>query len=258
MSHWVSTDTYLIVRSESSITISGEFEGTSMEGYIRQTGWYYDYGKDVSIELPKEAESAEDITVSLRQEAYDVDEEVIQLASATFYSDRHAGWRDVNDDDKPDYASTFNDNVWSDSGADTFAGHYYPTAIAVVRNHILKLSTIETDPDTGNPRMEGASGAATTAEITAHAIWMGLLVNAQGEGTQNNGSQDRDWVSPLQGDTSLYLNLIPESAMAGDTYNGAPEPGGEYCWVVGNNGRVYGVYPAADGNWYAGFNGSYP
>jgi hypothetical protein len=34
--------------------------------------------------------------------------------------------------------------------------------------------------------------------------------------------------------------------------------GGSYCWVVGKNGVVFGVYKAADGYWYAGFNGTYP
>ena len=33
--------------------------------------------------------------------------------------------------------------------------------------------------------------AATDAEIQAHAIWMGLLVNVAGSGTQYSGSLDR-------------------------------------------------------------------
>jgi hypothetical protein len=59
-------------------------------------------------------------------------------------------------------------------------------------------------------------------------------------------------------DTSLYLNQIPDSAMAGNNYNGGSGPGGSYCWVVGSNGWVFSAYRGNDGYWYSGFNGAYP
>jgi hypothetical protein len=54
------------------------------------------------------------------------------------------------------------------------------------------------------------------------------------------------------------LNDVPESA-ADERYNGdfGMGDGGRYCWVVGQNGVVYGVYKAHDGYWYAGFADTY-
>ncbi|MEE9490782.1 MAG: prepilin-type N-terminal cleavage/methylation domain-containing protein, partial [Dehalococcoidia bacterium] len=47
-------------------------------------------------------------------QAYDTDEEVIQLAAATFYSDLQVGWLDTSTDDSGTYAATlFDDDVWS-------------------------------------------------------------------------------------------------------------------------------------------------
>lgn len=255
---WYAKDTFLLMGEEVEFVMQLEENGNNVESTVNSSLVYYNHNEPVHIQLPPEAEKAEDLTISSQQEDYEVDKEVMQLASATFFSDVHSGWKDVNGDDNAYDASTFDDNVWGMSGIGTLAGHYYPTSIAVVGNHILKPNATELDPLTGNQRLDGGRGAATNAEITAHAIWMGLLVNAAGWGTQSAGSQDRDWVSPLQGETSLYLNWILESAMAGDTYNGGPELGGGYCWVVGKNGGIFGAYKAADGNWYAGFNGSYP
>jgi hypothetical protein len=101
------------------------------------------------------------------------------------------------------------------------------------------------------------------ADITASAIWMGLLINAPGDGVAVGGYATplpiRGGVSVLGNDTGLYLQRMPKSAKTGDSYNGNIGTGGGYCWVVGKNGTVYGVYqPVAAGNWYAGFSGSYP
>ena len=52
---------------------------------------------------------------------------------------------------------------------------------------------------------------------------------------------------------------MPESAMEGNTRNGAAVgEGGSYCWIVGDNGSVYGVYRTAADTWFAGFGGGYP
>ena len=193
-------------------------------------------------------------------ESFNVDLQVTQLATATFYSDWHAGWKDINGNDNLNDATTFSDNVWGRTNPDTVAWHYYPTAIENYANHVLTLSTTQFDSvNPTNPLVIGAgSAAATDSEIKAHAIWMGLLVNNQGSGTTDDGSQDRGWVSPLQLETSIYLYQIPISAMAGDSYNGGINPCGHYCWVVGKNGSVYGAYKSTDGNWYSGYNGDFP
>ncbi|MDY6892905.1 MAG: type II secretion system protein, partial [Chloroflexota bacterium] len=96
-------------------------------------------------------------------QAFETDEEVVQLASATFYSDTHAGWRDVNGDDDSTDDTTFDDNVWGDSEAgNTTAGHYYPTSIARVGNHVLTLSTETFDADNlNNPQILGTAGEGT-------------------------------------------------------------------------------------------------
>ena len=205
-------------------------------------------------------------------QAYETDQEVIQLATSTFYSDVHAGWDDVADDGAADYT----DNVWGANDSDEDSGHYYPTAIAGVSGHVLRLHDTDVDPDqVNNELLVSADGvtAATTAQVSDHAIWMGLLVTAPGEGTDIGvgGTPSRGTtVSALLGETGLYLQEMPESAMSdtiavGDDRNGAPAPGGGYLWVVGKNGTVYGVYSvldpvgyAAGTYWFSGFSGAYP
>ncbi len=186
--------------------------------------------------------------------AFEVDRQVMQLATSAFYSDVHSGWKDINGDDDLIDASTFRDNVWGRTRNDTTPGHYFPTAIAQVSNHILILSSSEFDSDNrAHPLVLGwASRPATDAEIQSHAIWMGLLVNSDGLGTQEDGSQDRGRISPLGGQTALYIKQIPASTIAGNDYNGGPVPGGRYCWVVAKNGYVLALYKGKDGRWYSG------
>jgi len=191
---------------------------------------------------------ADTVTSRGGAQAFETDQGVIQLATASFYSDVHGGYNNTAD-------------TWCDSNFASTTGHYYPTSLSNVGDHVLVLSTTNFDRDnTNNPRVdEAVNDAAETADITAHAIWMGLLVNWPGDFTAvAGGSTDRDAVSPLQYENGPYLNEIPESAMAGDTYNGGPAPGGGYCWIVGKYGAVYGAYQGTDGNWYSGFNGTYP
>jgi len=195
-----------------------------------------------------------------QKDRFEIDSRIMQLASATFYADGHSGWKDINGDDIPDNALTFADNVWCRKVPDTVDGYYFPTARAKVNNHVLALSTSSFDPaNPNNPLILGAGGsAAIDLEIQSHAIWMGLLVNDYGGCLTDNGSQDRGQVSPLDGENALYIDDFPASAMAGNNYNGAPQPGGSYCWVVGNRGQVYGAYKGSGGSWYAGFKGIYP
>jgi hypothetical protein len=185
------------------------------------------------------------------KQAHDEDEGVVQLATAAFYSDVHAGWVD-------------SDNRWAN--VSHTPGHYLPTAIGWAARHVLVLNRSEDsiEPITGNPRIdldESGANPAQDCDIEAHAIWIGLLTNAPGE-TGSPDASDRDAVAPLLYEHGSYLQEIPESAMAesgGHDFNGAPNPGGTYCWVVGKRGTVYGAYKAAwDGNWYAGFSQGYP
>ena len=56
--YWITRDTYNLVRSEMSATVSTEVEGKKVEGDIEITSWFYSYGEEVSIDLPPEAEEA--------------------------------------------------------------------------------------------------------------------------------------------------------------------------------------------------------
>jgi prepilin-type N-terminal cleavage/methylation domain-containing protein len=203
------------------------------------------------------------------KQAYLTDEQTIQLAAATYFSDVHQGFDDGTTADDPDTVATFNDNVWGidpDLG-NTTAGHFYPTEIAVVGNHFLTLSTVEGNNDPNqpaNPEILGASGAAATdAEILASSIWMGLLVNPVNEPACTAGGVDDRWdVAVPDPENALYLNEYPKSGSF--TYNGDPGAGrsGGYSWVVGDNGRTFGAYKAPNATdvmtWYAGFSGAYP
>ena len=202
------------------------------------------------------------------KQAYETDAETVQLAAATYFSDTHSGWVDVSDDDDPADVATFDENVWGENSGNTTPGHFYPTEIGVVGNHRLLTNPAEVDVDNiNNLRIDFGTTvgvAATTAQMQAHAIWMGLLVNAYAANLVDpNGftsAQCSRWdISPLDGENSLYLNEMPKSAMVGATYNGDNGlKGGGYLWVVGRNGVVFGAYQAADGNWYSGFSGAYP
>ena len=208
-------------------------------------------------------------------QAYETDQETIQLSAATFYSDGHGGWNDGGGDDPLNYdpgnPTDYINNRWGDEVI-TDKGHYYPTAIAMPGRHVLYMSTAPADQDPDNPGSyrlyvrEIVNGVvtgnanATDDDINVHAIWMGLLVNALGVGTTPGGTDDRGDVAPLANndELSLYLQEMPESAASGNDRNGTPQTqGGQYCWVVGEGGKVYGAYSVAD-KWYAGYGGGYP
>ena len=183
------------------------------------------------------------------KQAYQTDSEVIQLATSTFFSDVHAGFN----------AAT---PAWGDTNM-TASNHLYPCALAGQNAPFLVLSTTEFDMPNNptNPKILMSTGgtAATVGNITASAIWMGLLINAPGFHTQAGGYTTRGDVSALGNDTGLYLQRMPKSAKSGDSYNGNTGTGGGYAWVVGLNGTVYGAYsPDNNVTWYAGFGGSYP
>jgi prepilin-type N-terminal cleavage/methylation domain-containing protein len=213
------------------------------------------------------------------KQAFLTDEQTIQLAAATYFSDVHQGFSAGATADNPATPASFDDNRWGIDPllGNTTAGHYYPTVIAVVGNHFLSLDTLAANNDPAqkaNPRVLGAAGGpATDAEIIASAIWMGLLVNPSNDpactagGVGSNGITANDqlnrWaVAVPDPENALYLNEYPKSASF--TFNGNPQAGksGGYAWVVGQNGRTFGAYKAPNASstmtWYAGFSGAYP
>jgi len=202
------------------------------------------------------------------RQAYETDQEVIQLASAAFYSDTHAGFPDTD-------TYVWGLGTWTQQccGYGNNSAHLLPTAIGYHAQHYLLLSTNEAQKEavTGNfPLVDGNAtpiALASDTDIAAHAIWVGLLYNAPGEPLENAANQTlRLAAAPRAFEDGPYIQEIPRSSMSGEM----PEPGnggdqtrGGYCWVVGENGQVYGAYQGflPDGTtpcWYAGFSGGYP
>jgi len=187
------------------------------------------------------------------KQAYQTDSEVIQLATSTFFSDVHGGFNATN-------------SQWGDTALAATTNHYYPCALPGQSQPFLTTSITQFDipNNPNNPRLlQSAAGSdASDGNVSASAIWMGLLVNAPYEQTfvQVGGTNDRGNVSALGNDTGLYLQKMPKSAKASNSYNGNIGTGGGYAWVVGKNGTVYGVYQPGLANtpWYVGFSGSYP
>jgi len=177
-------------------------------------------------------------------ESYATDERTIQLSVSTFFADTHAysgidgdgdGWIDG----------------WNEKGNYTSV-HNYPTATGTA-------SKLYLGNETGmgkykvNVVMNG-SDIATTDDIEAAAIWMGLLVNGPGDGTGISPVLDTmDNSAPLRGEPGPYLNPLPKSCSGYNSSNGT----GTITWIVGAYNRIYGVFEQG-GIWYAGFGGRYP
>jgi type II secretory pathway pseudopilin PulG len=173
-------------------------------------------------------------------ESYAVDERTIQLSVSTFYSDAHG------------YSNT---DGWNEAGNYTSV-HNYPTATGTG-------STLHLGNETAMGKytvqvvMDSSDGMpATTGDITAAAIWMGLLVNGAGQCDVTGAGPDvapGDNNSPLAEEHGPYLNPLPRSCSRLNSSSGT----GTITWIVGQYNRIYGVFESG-GLWYAGFGGRYP
>ncbi|KKL22284.1 hypothetical protein LCGC14_2437010, partial [marine sediment metagenome] len=177
------------------------------------------------------------------EQAFDTDEETMQMSVATFYFDSHVDTAFV---------------TWTASVV-----HNYPTLSGTAA--AVTVDTVNSDIANGKnivfPVMNLTPAPAVIADIEAAAIWCGLLVNAPGTtpaATPGGAAVPTTEKGP-------YLNEFPKSSST--TYNGNPDtPGGAYTWVIAVDGKVWGVtwIVAADletavtDGWYAGFNGTYP
>ncbi len=172
------------------------------------------------------------------EQAYDTDKETIQMGAATFFFDIHDGdpWDADNDTD----------------------GHYYPIDTVTTPLILYLSTTAEKYNDYTVYPVSGAATSATDAEITAAAIWMGVLVNSPGDATADDAAGG----AVLSGEKGPYLNEIPNSA--GSTNGNNATPAGTYAWIVGKDGKVYGVSKVDTDDvdttleWVSGFNGTYP
>ncbi len=152
------------------------------------------------------------------EQAFDTDEETIQMATATFYFDRHI-----------------------QSG--TTFGHWYPADLGTAGNGEEDNLSIEdvsaTDNVIGDPSGDHYK-----------IIYMGLLTNTP-EGTVS-------WIPAghvADNETGPYLNEVPESAAIA---NYGPTATGTYTWTIGANGNVYAWHLTSTDNYSVGFSGTYP
>ncbi len=192
------------------------------------------------------------------EQVYDTDRATIWMAVDMFYGDVHLG--------PYDDGGTWR---WGDVDAAP-AGHWFPTQDGLVSGLLVALQDSGGGDisDNGNPRLflDGKGGAldgqydpgdaeaAGDGDIEAAAIWMGLLVN-EAKDAADPGEDDRGLASPVTGEEALYLAEFPSSSSS--EYNGNPDTGGGYTWIVGAPGNVYGAYRNG-GYWFAEFSGHYP
>ena len=171
------------------------------------------------------------------EEAFDTDERTIQMAVSTFYADAHA------------YAAGA--GGWNETGSYTSV-HNYPTRNGKDSELYDADATTEVNGYSVKEIIgfSGSTPLEKRTEIENAAIWMGLLVNGPGEGT-NPDSKDNS--APLGEESGPYLNPLPESCSHMNISNGS----GTITWVVGAYGRVYGTWEQ-DGVWYTGYGGRYP
>jgi type II secretory pathway pseudopilin PulG len=172
-------------------------------------------------------------------ESYATDESTIQLSVSTFYADAHA------------HSST---GGWNESGNYTSV-HNYPTALGTASKLYLGNET-SIGQYKVNEVWSAPGTPATTPEIVAAAIWMGLLVNGAGQCDVTGAGPDvapGDNNSPRAGEPGPYLNPLPRSCSKYNSSTGT----GSITWIVGAYNRIHGVFEQG-GVWYAGFGGRYP
>jgi hypothetical protein len=177
-------------------------------------------------------------------QAFDTDVKTIQTSMSTFYFDVHS------------YAAV---NGWNEAVGANTNGHYYPTAGAQASTLL-----VSTTADTYKKQQvyavleDDGTTPATDPDIVAASIWMGLLVNTPGSGTAGADVNVGTTNSPLLTEKGPYLNEIPKSCSVGNSTLGT----GTYRWIVGQDGKVYGVtYIDPDVGplgWYSGFNSTFP
>ena len=168
------------------------------------------------------------------KESYATDEKTIQTAVSAFYADIHA------------YSST---SGWNEPTGNHTSFHTYPTESGTYSS-LYAGESVTLNGHTVREVWSAPDKLATTPEIEAAAIWMGLLTKGPGEGTN---PPDRDTSAPLAGEYGPYLNPLPKSCSQHNSKYGS----GTITWIVGEYGRVYGVFESG-GTWYAGFGGRYP
>ena len=171
------------------------------------------------------------------EEGFEVDERVVQSSVAVFYADVHQ------------YAE--GNGGWNEEGNYTSV-HNYPTQTARLSSLRTGKTTIVNGKEV-KELVNAGGGLATTEEVTEAAVWIGLLTNKPSVRTPGDDIPPGSGNSPLHEEDGPYLQEVPESC-SGLNHR---LKDGTYTWIVGQYGRVYGVF-FHGGRWYAGYNGFYP
>ena len=177
------------------------------------------------------------------EKALQADEAKIQQQVDAFKSSKHKG---------PDGT-----NVWGEENAQFL----YPTEDGEVGDLELNLNSTDADyDDQNNYRIDeykagpGSVGVASDAQIDDSLIWLGLMVNEPFDGTGTEQDEPGN-AHPQAGEQGEQLLEFPESA-SGDNTSSITDGG---ChWMLLHNGQVVPAYKGSDGNWYTGYNNTYP
>lgn len=163
-------------------------------------------------------------------QAWDTDIETLQMSCATFYFDTH---------DRDGEAS-----------ATILPGHEYPTDDGLAGTGETSIGTTLTGTIAADVlTVTGSSPDSGASKGKYKIIYMGLLANTPGAVLWAVDGRVED------GEKGPYLNEVPKSCTAAN-FTGAT---GSYLWVIGVNGKVYGLHETATaGKWMVGFDEVYP
>lgn len=162
-------------------------------------------------------------------QAWDTDIETLQMSCATFFFDTHD--RDG-------------------SGSDTILpGHEYPTVDGLAGDGETSIGNQLEGTHDGSV-FTATAGDPPTAVGTYKIIYMGLLANTPAAlpivWTKDGAVEE--------GEKGPYLNEVPKSCTADNSTDAT----GSYLWVIGANGKVYGLYNSSLDFWEVGFSEVYP
>lgn len=140
------------------------------------------------------------------------------------------------------------------------AGHYLPVGASYPGVKVTDLASItDVRLDKANDDPDIAGNHRVQVDVGCDGGW----VATGGGGAILNAAVNFDWLVEKKSDTDWddpgpYLDKIPASAgLYNVSGNNNPDPG-SYLWVCNKSGEIFGIYQVAGGEWYCGFQNTYP